>query len=101
MTKLAILALTAATAFAADFTGVITDSMCKLDHKMMNITPDEKCVQDCVKAHAKYILVADGKEYKLSDQETPAKFAAKKVKVSGTLFPKTGVIKVDKIEAAR
>lgn len=37
--------------------------------------------------------------YKLSDQQTPEKFAAQKVTVTGTLYPKTGVIKVDKMEA--
>ena len=41
------------------------------------------------------------KTYKLSDQQTPEKFAAQKVKVTGTLFEKTGVLKVDKIEAVR
>ena len=39
--------------------------------------------------------------YVLSDQQTPEKFAAKKVKVTGTLYEKTGVLKVDKIEAAQ
>jgi hypothetical protein len=37
----------------------------------------------------------------LSDQETPEKFAAQKVKVTGKLYPKTGVIAVEKIEPAK
>ncbi|MCU1259912.1 MAG: hypothetical protein JWO80_2797 [Bryobacterales bacterium] len=81
------------------FIGVITDQMCGMDHKMMNVTPDTKCVTECVKMGSKYVL-ADGKNvYELSDQQTPAKFAAQKVKVSGTLTGK--VITVKSIEAAK
>ena len=36
----------------------------------------------------------------LSDQQTAGKFAAKQVKVTGALYEKTGILKVDKIEAA-
>lgn len=87
------------TAFAAEFHGVITDSMCGMNHQMMKISPDSKCVQDCRKtAGAKYVLFDGKKSYKLSDQETPGKFAAQRVKVKGTLFEKTGVIRVSKIE---
>jgi hypothetical protein len=39
--------------------------------------------------------------YLLSDQQTPEKFAAKKVRVTGTLYEKTGVLKADRIEAAK
>ena len=105
MTKLTTILLATGLAFAASpakvFTGIITESMCKLDHKAMNISPDDKCVRDCVKGGAKYVLVVDGKEYRLSNQELPAKFAAKKVNVTGELFPKTGVIKVEKIDLVR
>jgi hypothetical protein len=108
MTKLAIaLTITIGVAVAADvpktFTGTITDSMCVMNHKMMNITPDSKCARECVKKskEVKYVL-HDGKNtYRLSDQKSPEQFAAQKVNVKGTLFPKTGVIKVDKIEPAK
>ena len=94
--------LTATTLLAGNssqtFTGIVTDSMCLKDHAMMHMSPDSKCVRECAKTNpVKYVLY-DGKTvYKLSDQQTPAEFAAKKVKVSGTLFPKTGIIQVDKI----
>jgi hypothetical protein len=107
MSKLAILLLAAGAVLTAEptqvFTGVITESMCKMDHKMMNISPDDKCIRDCVKSssgHTKYVLLGQGKQYLLSDQETPAQFAAKKVKVMGVFYPKTGVIAVERIEAA-
>jgi hypothetical protein len=87
------------------YTGVITDTMCGADHTHMGISPDDKCVRECVKSGNgkwKYALLgADKKMYVLSDQQTPEKFAAMKVKVTGTLYEKTGVLKVDKIEAAR
>ena len=84
-------------------TGVITDTMCGRNHAMMNITPDAKCVRECVKSSKehKYAL-HDGKNmYVLSDQVTPEKFAAQKVKVTGQLYQKTGIIKVERIEPAK
>ena len=100
-------AIAISVAVAADapktYTGTITDSMCVMNHKMMNITPDSKCARECVNKskEVKYVL-HDGKNtYRLSDQKTPEQFAAQKVKVTGTLFTKTGVIKVDNIEAAK
>src|SRR5690349_20036502 len=82
------------------FTGVITDSMCANDHKAMNIAPTDKCVRECTKhsTGVKYVLFDGQKAYKLSDQQTPEKFAAKKVKVTGILFEKTGIIQVDTIQ---
>jgi hypothetical protein len=103
MTKLiATFAVSALLASAATFTGVITDSMCVKDHKAMNMGPDPECVKACIKSgNVKYVLYDGKNTYKLSDQQTPEKFAAQKVRVTGTLFEKTGVIKVDKIEPAR
>ena len=83
------------------FTGVITDSMCLGDHSMMHISPDAKCVRECVRSGSKYVLFDGKNAYKLSDQQTPGKFAAQKVKVSGVLFPSTGILQVQTIEPAR
>jgi hypothetical protein len=97
--------LFAATAlgFGATFTGVITDNMCdNADHKDMKMGNDAKCVVECVKGmNGKYVLwdSAAKKTYKLSDQKTPEKFAAKKVTITGTLDGDT--ITVAKIEAAK
>ena len=85
------------------YTGTITDTMCGAKHTM-GIKPDDKCVRECVKKDAKkwkYALSVGAETYVLSDQQTPEKFAAQKVKVTGTLFAKTKILKVDKIEAAR
>jgi hypothetical protein len=103
MNKIAISFFTAMLCMAADapktFTGTITDEMCGADHKMMNVTPDSKCVTECVKAGSKYALVSGDKVYKLSDQAAPAKFPGQKVKVTGVLSGDTITVKT--VEAAK
>lgn len=84
------------------FTGIVTDTMCGANHKPMNVSPDSKCVLECVKhdKQNKYALF-DGKNlYTLSDQQTPERFAAQKVKITGTLYEKTKILAVDSIEPA-
>ena len=101
--------LAAALAFGAEsprtFTGIITDTMCAADHSHMGVAPNDKCVRECVKSgngQYKYALLdANKKVYVLSDQQTPEKFAARKVKIMGTLYEKTGILKVDRIELAQ
>jgi len=96
-------AFAAAQGPAKTFTGIITDTMCGADHAHMGIAPDAKCVRDCVKAGKQWkyaLLTADKKIHVLSDQAAPEKFAAQKVKVTGVLYEKTGILRVDKIEAA-
>ncbi len=85
------------------YVGVITDTMCTTDHKPMNVSPDQKCVRDCVADAKTYkYALADGKAlYILSDQETPAQFAGTRVKVTGVLYTKTNILKVERIEKAR
>ncbi len=80
------------------FTGVITDSMCGADHKAMNVSPDSKCVLECVRHGSKYALLVGNNVYTLSDQQTPEKFAAQKVRVTGVLNEKTKTLQVSKIE---
>src|SRR5215470_6522088 len=100
---LILFAAAAALGFGATFTGVITDNMCdNADHKDMRMGNDAKCVVECVKGmNGKYVLydATAKKAYKLSDQKTPEKFAAKKVTVVGTLDGDT--IKVDSMAAAK
>ncbi len=84
------------------YTGIITDTMCGLDHTVMKVSPDSKCVTECVKTgHGYKYALADGKNiYTLSDQETPETFAGQKVKVTGVLYEKTKILKVERIEKA-
>ena len=79
------------------FTGVISDSQCAYNvhsetnshqemlkmHTMGN--SEEDCVKRCVKIGGSYVLLTkDRKVWRLSDQKTPAKFAAQGVIVRGT-----------------
>ncbi|MCW5976640.1 MAG: hypothetical protein KIT09_01115 [Bryobacteraceae bacterium] len=108
MKRLSLLILAGALSLGAagesrTFTGVITDTMCGKDHAHMGITPDAKCVRECVRMSSeyKYALQDGDKMYVLSDQKTPEQFAAQKVKITGVLYEKTGIIKVEKIEPAK
>jgi len=92
----------ATTIVAADkqtFTGVITDTMCGKSHGMVAGQPDDKCVAMCVKGASSQYALYDGKSVlKLSDQKAPARYAAQRVKVTGTLNEKSQTIKVSSIE---
>lgn len=84
------------------FTGVISESMCGRDHAAMKISPESKCVTECARASGvRYVLVAGKEIFTLSDQKTPARFAARKVSVKGVLDSKTRTIAVESIEAAK
>jgi hypothetical protein len=103
-TSLLITAALAAAQGKRKFTGVITDSMCATaDHSRMRMGPtDGECTIACVLAHGALYVLYDGKEvYTLSDQQTPEKFAGKKVTVIGTLDAKTKTIRADSITAAK
>ena len=100
----ALAAVVAAPPQKQTFTGVITDSMCADgDHSAMRMGPtDAECVRACIVAHGATYVLYDGKHtYNLSDQDTPDKFAAQKVKVVGTLDAKNKTISVESITAAK
>ncbi len=94
------LALPALAAESRAYVGVITDTMCGLDHVAMKNGPETKCVRDCVGDGRtyKYAIAVGRSVYTLSDQETPSKYAGEKVKVTGVLYPKTNILKVEHIE---
>ena len=86
------------------FTGTITDHMCARDgHAQMRMGPtDADCTIACVKAHDAFYVLDVGKDvYTLSDQKTPEKFAAQKVRVVGVLDARTKTIKVESIGSAQ
>lgn len=62
---------------------------------------DAECTIACVAAHGATYVLYDGKNvYTLSDQQTPEKFAGRKVRVVGTLDAGARTIQVDSIAAA-
>jgi hypothetical protein len=102
LSVLAVAALSAAPG-KQTFTGVITDNMCATaGHARMHMGPtDADCTVACVMAHDATYVLYNGKDvYTLSDQQTPEKFAGRKVRVIGTLDAKTKTIRVDSIAAA-
>jgi hypothetical protein len=112
---LAGIALAAAAGPAASekiFSGEIADSQCALNvhslsqsHKeMMGMKPeiktDAECVRFCVKERGgRYMLQTKTKVYKLDAQVLAEQWAGQRVKLVGTLDPKTNIIAVEKIEA--
>ena len=103
MRRVILLAAAITTTIAAadqqTFTGVITDTMCGKSHGMVAGQPDDKCVAICVKGTSSQYALYNGQSVlKLSDQKTPSKYAAQRVKVTGTLNEKTQTIKVSSIE---
>ena len=104
LSLLLVLAAVAAAPGKRKFTGIVTDSMCATaDHSRMRMGPtDAECTIACITAHGALYVLYDGKEvYTLSDQQTPEKFAGKKVSVTGALDAKTKTIQVDSITAAK
>jgi hypothetical protein len=102
--RLLAVAVVAAAPATQTFTGTITDNMCaRGGHSQMRMGPtDAECTVACVGAHGATYVLFDGKDvYTLSDQRTPEKFAAQKVKVTGTLDAKTRTIQVESITAAK
>jgi len=86
------------------FIGVISDDMCgNADHSQMRMGPtDAECAVACINAHGAAYVLYDGKTvYALSDQRTPERFAAQKVRVTGTLDAGTRTIRVESIRAAK
>ncbi len=102
--SLFVLAALSAAPDKQTFTGTITDNMCAKDgHSQMRMGPtDAECTIACITAHDATYVLYDGKDvYTLSDQQTPEKFAAQKVRVIGTLDAKTKTIQVESIMAAK
>ena len=100
VTLLVALSTPVAAAPTATHVGTVTDSMCNTDHQAMKVSPDSKCVRDCVgdTSTFKYALSVGTRTYLLSDQETPATFAGRKVRVTGILYRKTNILKVERID---
>jgi hypothetical protein len=96
------------TAFAADqtVTGVVTDSMCKMNHAMMqkgaNKMSDHDCTVACVKSGQKYVLTSGDKVYQIDNQSFAGleKNAGSTVKATGTVSADGKTITLSKIAPA-
>lgn len=96
---------TVLTAFAVDqtVTGVITDSMCKMNHAMMqkgaNKMSDHDCTMACVKSGQKYVLASGDMTYEIANQDFAGlqKYAGSKVRATGQVSTDGKSITVSKI----
>jgi hypothetical protein len=96
---------------ARTFVGEIADSQCALNVHSLTRSHQEmlksksmggtsaSCALYCIKyLGGDFVLSSKKDVYRLDDQEQPRNFAGQKVKVTGTLAPKSDTIHVIKIE---
>jgi hypothetical protein len=94
---LAVFALCASSALAADVTGYVVDKNCASKKEMLG---DEACAKRCIgRGTAAVIATEDGKIYAVSNQDKVKDMAGKKVTVSGKVDGDS--ITVDKIELSK
>ena len=95
---LAVFALAAMSAMAADWTGYIVDQACagkKEDHGAA--ADHASCAARCIKGGSPAVLVsADGKIFKIADQDKLVAHSGHKVTITGKLDGDT--IKVDSVK---
>ena len=78
--------------------GYVTDTHCGTNCQVTkNMTPDLQCIRRCVRKGSKYGLWSGDKVYVLEPQANAVKFAAKNVKISGTISGDT--IQIAEIKA--
>jgi hypothetical protein len=94
---LAVFAVCAASAIAADMTGYIVDKNCSTKPAMLG---NEECAKKCMDGGSPAVLAtADGKVYKISNQDKVKASAGKKVTVTGKVDGDT--ITVDTIAPSK
>ena len=94
------------------FRGEIADSQCALNVHSLTRSHQEmlksksmggtasSCTTYCIRYMGGYLVLTSRKHvYRLDDQETAKNFVGQKVRINGTLEPKTDMIHVTKIEA--
>jgi hypothetical protein len=95
---LLVLAFASVSAFAAEFSGTISDSHCGAKH-IAATQADAACAQKCLKGGADAVLVtSDSSVLKIdaASKDKVASFAGKKVTIKGTVSK--GTLTVDSIE---
>ena len=91
------LLLCGANAFAASWTGYVSDEHCGAKHTAAK--PDVACVEKCVKGGAAPVFVVGDKVYKLEGSDDVKKHLGHQVRVSGEL--KGDVINVKSLKAVK
>jgi hypothetical protein len=96
---LAVFAICAASAMAADLTGYIIDKSCSTKKGMMG---NEACAKSCIGRGDPAVLATDdGKVYTVSNQDKVVPMAGKKVTVTGKVDSDKMTVTVDTIAPAK
>lgn len=101
MKKLALcVSLFAASAFAGDMVGYISDATCG-ESNANDTAASAECARTCVRngADPVFVTAADKKTYRLADKKKVMEMVGKKVVVSGTV--KGDVIEIASIKPAK
>ena len=94
LTSALFLTLSASTAFAEDWKGTISDSMCGAKH-VKATKEDMACAQKCVKGGSPAVLVVGTKVYNIENQDAVKDHIGHKVSITGTMTGDT--IHIDKV----
>ncbi len=94
LTSALFLTLTASTAFAEDWKGTISDSMCGAKH-VKATKEDMACAQKCVKGGSPAVFVVGDKVYNIENQDAVKDHIGHKVSITGTMTGDT--IHIDKV----
>ena len=84
---LTVMAFSAMSMMAADWTGYIVDQSCATKQGAKAASEDHtSCAEKCIKGGSAAVLVTDqGKVYKIANQDKVTAHAGHKVTISGTL----------------
>jgi hypothetical protein len=89
------ISLYSAGAFAATWTGVISDEHCGAKHAAMT-ADDKTCVDKCAQGGAAAVFVAGDKVYKIDNQDAVKAHMGHKVTITGTM--KGDTVHVDSVK---
>ena len=78
-----------ASAYAASFTGVVSDAMCAKNPAKASGAEHAECAAKCIKGGSPAVLIVGDKVYQVSNPDKIASFAGKKVTVDGSLAADT------------
>lgn len=78
-----------ANAFAASYTGVVSDAMCAKNPAKASSPDHAECAAKCIKGGSPAVLIVGGKVYQVSNPDKISSFAGKTVTVEGSLAADT------------
>jgi hypothetical protein len=86
-------ALSAASALAESFTGVVSDAMCAKNPAKASSPDHAACAKKCIEGGSPAVLIIEGKVYPVANPDTLKSYAGQKVTVDATLDNGTLTVK--------